>query len=174
MRNIFVIVILLTCILSSCRTQMPITSERFVDDMRKDISFKIATLDTVPNRHGIYFFKCDQYVDLLPDYEVDAEGAVMVYRTTFMQTHALQPANVIWRNIVINKTDKRVLCIDRLLKNGKTFGYIYMFQSETKAYSDESTYHWDVSDHRLMLTVSDIIMFMQDDFSVNTLKTLIK
>ena len=55
--------------------------------------------------------------NVLPDYEVDAEGALMSYRTTFAPTHDTQPANVIWRNIVINRQAKRVLCIDRMVMN---------------------------------------------------------
>ena len=39
--------------------------------------------------------------NVLLDYEVDADGALMSCRTTFAPTHDTQPANVIWRNIVI-------------------------------------------------------------------------
>ena len=84
----------------------------------------------------------------------------MIYRTTFAPTHDRQPANVIWRNIVINHRAKRVLCIDRLVQNGKTFGYVYVLQSETKEYSDDNTYHWDVSDQRLLLNVAGAIGHM--------------
>lgn len=149
------------------------SSARFAEDVRKDVPFKLAAMDQVANHNGVYAFRCDNYVEWLPDYEVDAEGAVMGYRTTFMSTHEKQPANVIWRNIVINKSDKRVLCIDRLLKGGKTFGYIYVLQSETKAYNDENTYHWDVSDHRMLLSVAGSIEYMSE-LSVTTLNTLLK
>ena len=81
----------------------------------------------------------------------------MVYRTTFMSTHDKQPEKLIWRNIVINRNAKRVLCIDRLLANGRTIGYVYVLQAETKDYSDENTFHWDVSDQRLMLNVADAL-----------------
>ena len=159
--------------LGACSVQQPISSERFGVDVKKDVPFKMASMETVANHPGVYAFRCDGYVDRLPDYEVDAEGAMMVYKTTFMPTHDKQPANVIWRNIIVNKSDKRVLCIDRLLKDGKTFGYIYVLQSETKAYSDENTYHFDVSDHRLMLNVSGAIEHMTE-LSVTTLNTLLK
>ena len=167
---------ILLCVLSlcACKVQQPISSERFAEDVRKDIPFKISTLDKVANHSDAFIFKCDDYVDLLPDYEIDAEGATMVFKTTFMPpSHEKQPANVIWRNILINKSAKRVLCIDRLLKDGKTFGYIYVLQSETKAYSDEHTYHFDVSNHSLMLNVSGAIEHMSE-LSVTTLNTLLK
>ena len=53
-----------------------------------------------------------------------------------------------------------MLCIDRLAQNGKTSGYIYVLQSETKEYSDENTFHWDVSDPRLLLNVAGAIEHM--------------
>ena len=77
-----------------------------------------------------------------------------------MSTHDKQPVNVIWRNIVINHKAKRVLCIDRFVKDEKTFGFVYVLQSETKEYSDEHTCHWDVSDQRLLLNVAGAIEHM--------------
>ena len=148
-------ILFILCCLCGCRTQQATTSTQFAADVARDVPFKTSGLKAV-NEHT-YSFTCEGYVALLPDYEVDADGACMVYRTTFMSTHDKQPANVIWRNIVINHKAKRVLCIDRFIKDGKTFGYVYFMQAETKQYSDNQTCHWDVSDHRLMLNVSGAI-----------------
>ena len=155
-----IIVLLIPLLFMACRVQQPMSSERFAQDVQGDMPFKVSAMNSVPNHNGIYAFRCENQVDLLPDYEVDAEGVVMVYRTTFAPTHEKQPANVIWRNIVINHKAKRVLCIDRFVKDGKTFGYVYVLQSETKDYSGEHTCHWDVSDHRLLLNVAGAIEHM--------------
>ena len=155
-----IILLLLPLFLIACRVQQPMSCERFTQDVKSDMPFKVSAMNNVPNHDGVYAFRCENIVDLLPDYEVDAEGAVMVYRTTFAPAHEKQPANVIWRNIVINRKAKRVLCIDRLVQNGKTSGYVYVLQSETKAYSDENTFHWDVSDQRLLLNVAGAIEHM--------------
>ena len=154
------ILIFLPLLFMACRVQQPMSSERFAQDVQSDIPFKVSAMNSVPNHDGVYAFRCENQVDLLPDYEVDAEGVVMVYRTTFAPTHEKQPANVIWRNIVINHKAKRVICIDRLVYNGKTSGYIYVLQSETKEYGYENTVHWDVSDHRLLLNVAGAIEHM--------------
>ena len=155
-----IVLILLPLMLLGCRVQQPMSSERFAQDVQGDMPFKVSALHSVPNHDGVYSFRCDNQVDLLPDYEVDAGGAVMVYRTTFAPTHDKQPANVIWRNIVINRKAKRVLCIDRFVQNDKTFGYVYVLQSETKEYSDGNTFHWDVTDQRLLLNVAGAIEHM--------------
>ena len=155
-----IVLIFLPLVFVACHVQQPMSSERFAQDVQSDIPFKVSTMNSVPNHDGVYAFRCEDQVDLLPDYEVDAEGAVMVYRTTFAPMHEKQPSNVIWRNIIINRKAKRVLCIDRLVHGGKTSGYIYVLQSETKEYSDENTFHWDVSDPRLLLNVAGAIEHM--------------
>ena len=169
-RIVFYIVLLALC---SCAVQRATTSEEFVRDVQNDIPFKVSELKAVSGRENTYLFHSDGYIGLLPDYEVDSEGASMIYQTTFAPTYHTQPSNVIWRNIVINKRDKRVLCIDRLVKNNRTFGYVYVLQSETARYSDSGTFHWDVSNPKLLLNVSDAIEGMSE-LSVETLNTLTK
>ena len=159
--------------LCSCAVQRTTTSEEFAKDVQKDIPFKVNELKAVSGRENTYLFRSDAYIGLLPDYEVDSEGASMIYQTTFAPTHNTQPSSVIWRNIVINRKAKRVLCIDRLVKDNRTFGYVYVLQSETARYSDSGTFHWDVSDPKLLLNVSDAIEGMSE-FSVVTLNALTK
>ena len=164
---------ILALALCSCAVQRPTTSEEFVRDVQKDLPFKVSGLKAISNHDNTYSFHSDEYIGLLPDYEVDSEGASMIYQTTFAPTHDKQPTNVIWRNIVINKRDKRVLCIDRFVQNNRTFGYVYVLQSETARYSDSGTFHWDVSNPKLLLNVSDAIEGMSE-LSVETLNTLTK
>ena len=159
--------------LCSCAVQRTTTSEEFAKDVQKDLPFKVSELKTISNHDNTYSFRSDAYISLLPDYEVDGEGACMIYQTTFSPTYHTQPSNVIWRNIVINRKAKRVLCIDRLILNGRTFGYVYVLQSETARYSDSGTFHWDVSNPKLLLNVSDAIEGMSK-LSVTTLNTLMK
>lgn len=166
-----VILLFLPLLLIACRVQQPAAGERFMQDVRNDIPFAVTALLEVPNHDGTYAFRCDDRIDLLPDYELDAEGVLMAYRTTFAPSHDTQPANVIWRNIVINRKAHRVLCIDRLVQNGKTFGYVYVLQSETRQYSN--AYHWDVTDHRMMLCVAASFDYMSS-LSVSQLQLMIR
>ena len=169
-RTIFYI---LTFALCSCAVQRTTTSEEFAKDVQKDLPFKVNELKAVSGHDNTYSFRSDEYIGLLPDYEVDREGASMIYQTTFAPTHYTQPSNIIWRNIVINRKAKRVLCIDRLIQNGRTFGYVYVLQSETAQYSDSGTFHWDVSNPKLLLNVSDAIEGMSER-SVMPLNTITK
>lgn len=156
-------------IISSCTTQRALTRDEYTESVRSDLPFAVSNLTQVNNDNGIYRFSCDDYMPLLPDYEVDAEGAVMVYRTTFMPTHDIQSADYIWRNVVISKRNKRVLCIDRLLRDGKTFGFVYVLQREDARFPQGC--HWDVTDQRLMLFVADIFRD-ETTLSLELLQTL--
>ena len=166
MRKIFII---LTAVIAlvGCGSQKPLTDAQYEQSLRRDIPFAVSGFRQV--KPDVYAFKCDKYIDLLPDYEVDDEGASMVWRTTFTLSHAAQPAQYIWRNIVIDRKNCRVLCIDRLLKDGKTFGYVYVLQGETKQIPNG--FHWDVTDQRHMLNVVPILE-EQTELSVELLKTL--
>ena len=169
-RTIFYILAFALC---SCAVQRPTTNAEFTKDVQKDLPFKVTDLKAVSNHDNTYCFRSDGYISMLPDYEVDSDGASMIFETTFAPTHSVQPSNVIWRNIVINRKAKRVLCIDRLVKDNRTFGYVYVLQSETARYSDSGTFHWDVSNPKLLLNVSGAIEGMSG-LSVETLNMLTK
>lgn len=152
---------------AACGTQKPLTDAQYEQSVRREMPFAVSEFKQV--KQDVYAFKCDKYVGLLPDYEVDDEGASIIWRTTFEPTHTAQPAQYIWRNIVIDKKNCRVVCIDRVLKDGKTFGYVYVLQGETKQIPNG--FHWDVTDQRHMLNVAPILE-EQTELSVELLKTL--
>lgn len=71
----------------SCAVQRATTSEEFVRDIQKDIPFKVTELKAVSGHDNTYSFRSDAYIGLLPDYEVDSDGASMIFETTFAPTH---------------------------------------------------------------------------------------
>jgi hypothetical protein len=168
MRKLIILALAALCF-AACGIQKPLTEAQYVQSVQKDLPFVVSEFKQA--KPDVYAFKCDKYVDMLPDYEVDNEGTSMIWRTTFEQSHTAQPQQYIWRNVVINKRDCRVLCIDRLLKDGKTFGYVYVLQGETK--NIPNGFHWDVTDQRHMLNVAPI-MEEQTELSIELLKTLLQ
>jgi len=167
MKKLIIFAIAALCF-ASCGSQKALTDTQYEQSVRRDIPFAVSEFRQI--KPDVYAFKCDTYVGLLPDYEVDDEGASMIWRTTFAPTHTAQPFQYIWRNIVIDKRSCRVLCIDRLLNDGKTFGYVYVLQGETK--NIPNGFHWDVTDQRHMLNVAPILE-EQTELSVELLKTLL-
>ena len=76
-RTIFYILAFALC---SCAVQRATTSEEFAKDVQKDIPFKVNELKAVSGHDNTYSFHSDGYIGLLPDYEVDSEGASMIYQ----------------------------------------------------------------------------------------------
>lgn len=166
MRKIFILIAAVIG-LAACRSQKPLTEAQYEQSIRRSMPFAVSEFRQL--KPEVYAFKCNTYVMLLPDYEVDNEGALMIWRTTFAPANTAQSPQCIWRNIVIDKRNCRVLCIDRLLKDNKTFGYVYVLQGETKNIPNGS--HWDVTDPRHLLNVAPILT-EQAEWSVEVLKTL--
>ncbi len=160
--------LLLLSMLVACSVQRPLTEAQSTQSLVKDIPFPVTDIKQV--KPGIYLFHCDELCQMLPDYEVDNEGVETVWRTTFSNTHDKQPHNIIWRNIVISKPNRRVLCIDRLIKDGKSLGYLYVIQGEDDRFPQGC--HWDVTDHRLMLSVANILENITD-LSVEMLNSIV-
>ena len=92
-----------------------------------------------------------------PDAAINYNGELLVSRTTVFEKPTHQDEAHIWRNVVVSKKNKRIICVDRFLKEGKTHGYIYVLQTESKKYPNLGTFHWDVSDSHNIESVGLIL-----------------
>ena len=139
--------LLLTCSLAGCQTKNTSEAQRFETSIKKELPFHIDSLrwfDGVDM--ATYQFANQAYIPTLPDAEIGLNGDVSVYRTFDFQKASRQAEDKVWRNVVVSKKNQRIICIDRYLKNGRTQGYVYVLQCETKKYPTLGKYHWDVSD----------------------------
>ena len=133
--------------LTGCQTNNISEAQRFETSIQKELPFRVDSLRWF---NGVdmatYQFASQDYIPTLPDAEIGMNGEVSVYRTFDFQKASLQAEDKVWRNVVVSKKNQRIICIDRYLRNGRTEGYVYVLQSETKKYPTLGRYHWDVSD----------------------------
>ena len=132
--------------LAGCQTNNISENRRFESSIRKELPFRIDSLrwfDGVDM--ATYQFASQNYIQTLPDAEIGMNGELSVYRTFDFQKASQQAEDKVWRNVVVSKKNKRVICIDRYLRDGRTQGYVYVLQCETKKYPTLGKYHWDVS-----------------------------
>ncbi len=133
--------------LAGCQTKNVSEAQRFERSVRKDIPFRVDTLQCFDDIDVVtYRFTNHYYIPTLPDAEIGMDGNLSVYRTFDFEKSTLQDENKVWRNVIVSKKNQRVICIDRYMKKGVTLGYVYVLQSKTKKYPTLGTYHWDVSD----------------------------
>ena len=132
---------------AGCQTKNVTESERFDASVRKELPF---TVDSLRWLDGVdmatYQFACRDYVATPPDAFIRLDGALNVYNNFLFEKPTRQTKDVVWRNVVVSKKNQRIICIDRYLSEGRTKGFVYVLQSETKWFPTLGLYHWDVSD----------------------------
>ena len=74
MRKLIILALAAT-MFAACGTQKQLTETQYTQSVQKDLPFAVSEFKQV--KPDVYAFKCDKYVDMLPDYEVDDEGASM-------------------------------------------------------------------------------------------------
>lgn len=132
--------------LAGCQTKNVSEVQRLETSVRKELPFHLDSLRWFDGVEVTYQFANQDYVTVLPDAEIGMDGALFAYRTNDYNKTARQTEDKVWRNVVISKKNRRVTCIDRYLKDGRTLGYVYVLQSESKQFPTLGRYHWDVSD----------------------------
>ena len=132
--------------LTSCQTNNISEAQRFETSIRKELPFRVDSLCWFDGIDIVtYQFANRDYLPVLPDAEISLNGEMSVYRTFDFQKASRQAEDKVWRNVIVSKKNKRIICIDRFLRDGRTKGYVYVLQSETEKYPTLGKYHWDVS-----------------------------
>ena len=122
-------------------------AERFDASVRRELPFPVDSLRWLDGVDmATYQFVCKYYIATPPDAFIGMDGELNVYNNFLFEKPTLQTEDVVWRNVVVSKKNRRIICIDRYLRNGRTKGFVYVLQSETKRFPTLGLYHWDVSD----------------------------
>ena len=143
----FVLYALAAIMFVGCQTKNVTETERFDASVRKELPFAVDSLrwfDGVDM--ATYQFACRDYVAMPPDAFIGPDGALNVYNNLLFEKPTCQTEDVVWRNVVVSKKNRRIICIDRYLRDGRTKGFVYVLQAETKKFPTQGLYHWDVSD----------------------------
>lgn len=157
-------IITLTALIVGCSTTNLTEEQRLIKSIRKELPFSIDSLYNI--RESTYDFHSKAYISTQPDYSIDADGKLIVYRSTILESTKEQEKGQIWRNVVVSKRNHRVVCIDRVLNPSGIEGRIYVMQMESAKYPTLGGYHWDVSDSRNLQAVGQNL----DDFKQQTLR----
>lgn len=153
MKHLFCYCIVLMCCFS-CKSYMS-EEEAFIKSIRKEIPFSVENLKSVSKSE--FFFSNSSVISAIADFEIQPDGAIYVVHTYFDNAKSVQTENVIFRNIIVNRKQHRVVCVDRVLSEGRNHGFIYVLQSESRKFPTYGIYHWDVSDWRNVQMVGEIL-----------------
>ena len=147
MNKRLVLYALIAIMFAGCQTKNMTEAERFDASIRRELPFAVDSLRWLDGVDmATYQFACKYYIATPPDAFIGMDGELNVYKTSLFDKPTLQTEDMVWRNVVVSKKNQRIICIDRYLRNGRTKGFVYVLQSETKQFPTLGLYHWDVSD----------------------------
>ena len=120
---------------AGCRTKNMTEAERFDASVREELPFDVDSLRWLDGVDmATYQFACKDYVATPPDAFIGLDGALNVYNNFLFEKPTRQSEDMVWRNVVVSKKNQRIICIDRYLSEGRTKGFVYVLQSETKRF----------------------------------------
>ena len=164
--KIFALSILLT-VFAGCRSSHMTELQRFERSVLKELPFSVDSISWLTSGDFPTFrFANTEYIGASPDAEIRPDGDYWVCNMFDAERPLHQTEENIWRNVLVSRKNQRVVCIDRYLRNGRTVGYCYVFQSKRKEYPTYGTLHWDVSDSRNI----EMVGVMLDDLKGLALK----
>ena len=158
--NKVILTIVLSSLLFACGSAKLTEEQRMQNEIRRDIPFQLDSLKSINNDY--WSFVSNSIITVEPDYEIRDEGSLSVYHTFFDEPKQVQQSNIVWRNLFVNKRKHRIICVDRVLKDDKTKGIIYVLQSRNKSYPSCGHYNWDVTRLEHLELVGSILEDMKD------------
>ena len=158
--NKVILTIVLSSLLFACGSAKLTEEQRMLNGIRRDVPFQLDSLK--PTNSNSWSFTNNDIITAEPDYEIRDDGALFVYRTFFNGPKQVQQPNIVWRNLFIIKKKHRVICVDRILIDGKTKGIVYILQSKNKSYASYGLYQWDVTRLEHLELVGSILEDMKN------------
>lgn len=164
------VALLLLATLAGCSHQHAAESDRFVRSVCRELPFRVDSIYYLGSRGAttLRFTHGSRLTDA-PDMIINGDGDTHVCRLLVKEKTPAQTEGQVWRNVVVSGRNQRVICIDRYLRQGKTDGYVYVFQSQTDRFPTFGTYQWDVSDPHNIETMGTLLSDL-DALAVKRLK----
>lgn len=145
----------------------------YIQHIINELPFRVDSVLCVLGENMI-IFEQQTAPALAPDYEIQSDSVVMLMTGEVYRPSSHQRADVIWRNILVNQHEKRVVCLDRFYKNRRHICVAYILQSRTSALHRYNAvdwcglFSWDVSDPRNMMMVGMCL----EEMKYNSLEVL--
>ena len=150
---------------ASCSNKMS-EADKFWKDVVRDVDFPIDSFRPM-GRYWATFTNSD-ITSYQPDYVMSKDGSVNVERMLYPEPPRRQAEDKLWRNLFFNNRHHRLVCVDRMIRQGRTQGVVYVMQSESKRYPSFGTYHWDVTDRRNFYSLAWVL----DDYRKQSLNIM--
>lgn len=123
---------------------------RLIRDSMKQLPFKCPLIDFVFSDKCIVLRVDNDYSHWQPNCVFNTEGEQYIEQTSYKSTTKPLEKGECWRNIIVSQSQRRILCIDRILLKGHHYAIVYILQAEHKCYPYQAVYHWDITKTELL------------------------
>ena len=90
----------------------------------------------------------------MPDYVRQADGAFLTVEAMPVEG-LVQPEDELWRNLIVDKSKRQIIVVDRIVKKGKHYAFVYILQSEGKSSPYARSIHFDITNPRNIQSVGN-------------------
>jgi|WetSurMetagenome_2_1015567.scaffolds.fasta_scaffold146812_2 hypothetical protein len=154
--------------LSNCSDSLNfVTSEKDFNQGYKCTDYIRSVLRDVPiNTDSICYiladhivvFKCNSKNDIWkPDYILTRDGNFFCTSGDNTKGKIQDEGNELWRNLIVQRKDRRIICVDRFYLRNKCIGIIYIIQADHKKWPYCGTCHWNVTDPHCLEMAGNIL-----------------
>ena len=113
-KHIIFALLIQALLFSGCRSTHLTEQQRFEKSVMKELPFSVDTISWLTSGDLPTFkFANAAYTDASPDAEIRNDGDYSVCNMFDMQPPSHQTEESIWRNVVVSRKNRRVVCIDR-------------------------------------------------------------
>lgn len=92
----------------------------------------------------------------MPDYVHQADGAFLTVEAMPLES-LVQPEGDLWRNLITDKSKHQIIIVDRFVKKGKHYAFVYILQSDSKRSPYMRNIHYDIINPRNAQSVGTML-----------------
>lgn len=134
--------------------------KKYIASAIHKLPFNVDSLELVLADQYVVFVSAAS-TKWMPDYVRQADGSELVVEAQ-PRRYAKQPEDEIWRNVITDNKQHRILVVDRIVKNGTPLGIMYIIQGANKKLPFSNTFHYDVTSPRNIQPVGEHMRFLLD------------
>lgn len=121
-----------------------------VSDCLKELPFRQKNVEFVYADKCIVLWIGHDYREWAPDYTFGVGEEKYVEDKNAWNKSVALGRNMCWRNLLVSKKKHRILCVDRVVIDGRPAAIVYIMQADVRGLSLPTLFHWDITRPELL------------------------
>lgn len=121
-----------------------------VSECLKQLPFSQKNVEFVYADKCIVLWTGQDYRSWAPDYTFGVGEEMYIEDKNAWNNTVALPKNTCWRNLIVMPKKHRILCVDRVIIDGRAAAIVYIMQADHRSLSLPALYHWNITQPELM------------------------